>query len=192
VANHTWTGVWGPVTYWNAYVANLEMHGQGNVFDPRFDNATKYPVAARTGQGHVTHDPDLITSKLPALDVYQMVLTTPAPPPEAFDQAMAVRGRALFFGQAKCGTCHVAPTYSEPGWNLHTGSEIGIDEFQAQRAPDDRYRTSPLRALWSTDKVHKNGFYHDGRDVVNHYNDTFSLGLSSPQTSDLIEFLKSL
>ncbi len=25
---HTWTG-WGSVTYWNALVANLEMHGQG-------------------------------------------------------------------------------------------------------------------------------------------------------------------
>src|ERR1051325_1816613 len=24
---HTWTGNWGTVTYWNAFVANLEMHG---------------------------------------------------------------------------------------------------------------------------------------------------------------------
>jgi hypothetical protein len=24
---HTWTG-WGSVTYWNAFVANLEMHGK--------------------------------------------------------------------------------------------------------------------------------------------------------------------
>jgi Na+-transporting NADH:ubiquinone oxidoreductase subunit NqrF len=27
---HTWTG-WGSVTYWNAFVANLEMHGKGTV-----------------------------------------------------------------------------------------------------------------------------------------------------------------
>jgi hypothetical protein len=25
---HTWTG-WGSVTYWNAFVANLEIHGKG-------------------------------------------------------------------------------------------------------------------------------------------------------------------
>src|SRR4029079_15318837 len=29
---HTWTG-WGTVTYWNAFVANLEMHGQGTFSD---------------------------------------------------------------------------------------------------------------------------------------------------------------
>ena len=27
---HTWTG-WGSVTYWNAFVANLEMHGKGRL-----------------------------------------------------------------------------------------------------------------------------------------------------------------
>src|SRR6266540_4298020 len=26
---HTWTGAWGTVTYWNALVANLELHGKG-------------------------------------------------------------------------------------------------------------------------------------------------------------------
>src|SRR5919109_3237112 len=26
---HTWTGGWGTVSYWNAFVANLEMHGKG-------------------------------------------------------------------------------------------------------------------------------------------------------------------
>jgi hypothetical protein len=197
VNNHTWTGSWGTVSYWNAYVANLEMHGQGNFFDPRFDDAQKYPVAARTRQGH-KHDPvDMITAKLPALHAYQMSLVTPSPPRGAFDERRARMGRALFEGKAKCATCHVPPLYTEPGWNLHTGAEIGIDEFQAQRAPDNRYRTVPLRALWSMDKVHKGGFYHDGRfatlmDVVNHYDNHFTLGLTQGEKGDLIEFLKSL
>ena len=30
---HTWTGAWGTVTYWNAFVANLELHGKGTFFD---------------------------------------------------------------------------------------------------------------------------------------------------------------
>ncbi len=29
VNQHTWTGGWGTVTYWNAYVANTQMHGKG-------------------------------------------------------------------------------------------------------------------------------------------------------------------
>jgi hypothetical protein len=42
---HTWTG-WGSVTYWNAFVGNLEMHGKGTFFDPRLNDATQFPVAA--------------------------------------------------------------------------------------------------------------------------------------------------
>src|SRR5204863_2629573 len=30
---HTWTGGWGTVTYWNAFVANLELRGKGVFFD---------------------------------------------------------------------------------------------------------------------------------------------------------------
>ncbi|TKB28927.1 MAG: hypothetical protein E5W81_34645, partial [Mesorhizobium sp.] len=44
VNNHTWTGAWGTVSYWNAYVGNLEMHGKGVFYDPRLDDAEKYPV----------------------------------------------------------------------------------------------------------------------------------------------------
>ena len=37
---HTWTG-WGSVTHWNAFVANLEMHGQGTFYDPRLNDAAQ-------------------------------------------------------------------------------------------------------------------------------------------------------
>ena len=87
-----------------------------------------------------------------------------------------------------------APLYTEPGWNMHTPAEIGIDDFQANRSPDGRYRTAPLKGLWTH---MKGGFYHDGRfdtllDVVNHYNDHFQLNLGEQEKSDLVEFLKSL
>jgi hypothetical protein len=197
VNNHTWTGSWGTVTYWNAYVANLEMHGKGTFFDPRLDDAKKYPVAARTKQGHKHDAEDLITAKLPSLHFYQLSLPTPKPPDGAFDKAAAAKGEALFNGKAKCGTCHVPPVFTEPGWNLHTAQEIGIDDFQASRSPDGRYRTVPLRALWSTDKVHKGGFYHDGRfgtleAVVDHYDQHLGLKLNNSEKSNLIEYLKSL
>ncbi|MBY4609729.1 hypothetical protein K6M90_18975 [Rhizobium sp. 9T] len=197
VNNHTWTGAWGTVSYWNAYVGNLEMHGKGTFYDPRLDDAEKYPVAARTKQGHKQDKEDRITAKLPALHFYQLSLPTPRPPEGTFDNAAAENGTILFNDKAKCATCHVPPLFTEPGWNLHTADEIGIDDFQAKRAPDDRYRTAPLRALWNVDKVHKGGFYHDGRfatleDVVAHYNDHLKLNLSAEEKGDLIEYLKSL
>lgn len=190
---HTWTG-WGSVPHWNAFVANLEMHGKGTFFDPRLKDATQFPVAARAGFDNVRNDPDLISAKLPDLHFYQLAIPAPKPPEGSFDQNAAMRGKQVFESKAKCATCHVPPTFTEPGWNMHTAEEIGIDDFQASRSPDKRYRTSPLKGLWTHTK---GGFYHDGRfatlrDVVNHYNNHFGLSLSEQEKVELIEYLKSL
>jgi hypothetical protein len=190
---HTFTG-WGSIPYWNAFVANLEMHGIGNFTDPRLDDATKFPVAARAGLGHVTHSEDLITSKLPALHAYQLSLRAPKPDPSSFDAAAADRGKAVFNGPGKCASCHMPPVFTDSGWNLHTPAEICIDSFQADRSPTGMYRTTPLGGV----SLHgQGGYYHDGRfktlgDVVSHYNSCLSLGLSTGQQSDLVEYLKSL
>ncbi len=190
---HTYTG-WGSVPYWNAFVANLEMHGKGTFFDPRLDDAVKFPVAARNRFGHVQNETDLISSKLAALQAYQLAIAAPAPPKGSFHAAAAARGHALFNGKAQCVTCHADSAKTEPGWNMHTASDICIDDFQASRSPDDRYRTTPLNGLWTHTK---GGFYHDGRfptlaDVVNHYDGCKSLGLTSQEKTDLVEYLKSL
>ena len=193
---HTWTG-WGSVTHWNAFVANLEMHGKGRFWDPRLNNAAQFPIAAAHGFGdlpHISPDDDQITPKLAALHFYQLAIPAPRPPDGSFDAAAAHRGDALFSGKAGCNNCHVEPLWTDPGWNLHTPAEIGIDSFQADRAPDHRYRTSPLGGLWTHTK---GGFYHDGRfatllDVVNHYNTVFNLGLTEQEKQDLVEYLKSL
>src|SRR5215207_904294 len=178
VNNHTWTGGWGTVSYWNAYVGNLEMHGKGNFYDARLDDAEKYPVAARTKQGHKQDAQDRITAKLPALHFYQLSLPTPKAPANAFDRRAAANGEKIFNAKARCGSCHVPPLFTEPGWNTHKAEDIGIDDFQAKRSPDGTYRTAPLRALWDTKKVHKGGFYHDGRfatleEVIEHYDNHF-------------------
>jgi cytochrome c peroxidase len=197
VNNHTWTGGWGTVSYWNAYVGNLEMHGKGNFYDPRLADKEKYPVAARTKQGEKQDQEDRITAKLPALHFYQLSLPTPEPPAGSFDEAAAEAGEKLFNGKARCGTCHVPPLFTEPGWNTHKADEIGIDDFQARRSPDGSYRTTPLRALWNSKKIHKGGFYHDGRfatldDVVDHYDKHFDLKLSEKERKNLLEYLKSI
>ena len=190
---HTWTG-WGSVTHWNAFVANLEMHGKGTFYDPRLSDARQFPVAARAGFGSVRNDPDLITPKLASLHFYQLAIPAPQPPAGSFDAEAAERGKQVFNGAGKCANCHVPPLFTEPGWNMHAPSEIGVDDFQANRAPDRAYRTSPLRGLWTHKK---GGFYHDGRfrdllDVVNHYDQFFALDLTPEEKSDLIEYLKSL
>ena len=194
VNQHTWTGSWGTVTYWNAFVANLEMHGKGRFFDPRLNNPEQYPIAAKARLYDVKSVPDLITSKLPALHIYQLAIPAPTPPAGSFDVAAADRGEQLFLGKADCARCHQPPIFTEPGWNLHTPAEIGIDSFQAGRAPDHRYRTQPLSGLWTHQK---RGFYHDGRfatlmDVVNHYDSFLKLKLASEEKRDLVEYLKSL
>ena len=191
---HTWGGGWGTVTYWNAFVANLEMRGQGTFFDTRLDDADQYPVAARFRLGHQQTDDDQITRHLAALQFYQLALPIPVARPGSFDASAAARGQQIFSSKARCSTCHVPPIFTEPGWNTHKAAEIGIDDFQANRAPDRSYRTAPLRGLMTHAK---GGFYHDGRfanlaAVVDHYNDFFKLGLTDAGKRDLIEYLKSL
>jgi hypothetical protein len=183
----------GSLTYWNAFVANLEMHGKGNFHDTRLDNAAQFPIAAENRLGHTTTTTDKITPKLAALAAYEYSLTAPKPRKGSMT-ASAKRGRALFNGSAQCSTCHVPPLFTEPGYNLHPGADIGIDSFESDRSPTHMYRTSPLAGL----RTHRTGgFYHDGRfptlsSVVRHYDKTFGLKLTKAQRDDLVHYLMAL
>jgi hypothetical protein len=190
---HTYTG-WGSIPYWNAFVAVLEMHGHGDFFDSRLNNAKQFPIAAANGFAHVVAKPDLVTPKLPGLQAYELSLGAPAPPKGSFNPKAAARGKALFDGAAECSTCHVPPIFTQPGWNLVKGRTIGIGNFQANRSPTHRYRITPLAGLWSHQK---GGFFHDGRfptllAVVQHYDKVFQLGLTRAQENDLVQYLLSI
>ena len=205
---HTWGAGWGTVTYWNAYVANTQMMGIGNFYDPRLNDPVKYPVAARSGRwnircgrpvGNVVRalcgpgEEDLVTPKLAALHFYQLALPAPKPPKGSFNRGAAQRGEKIFNGKGKCASCHMQPLFTDAGWNAHRGEEICIDNFHANRAPDNAYVTAPLAGLFAKSK---RGFYHDGRfanleAVVDHYNSCFGLALTARERSDLVEYLKS-
>jgi hypothetical protein len=204
---HTWEGGWGSVTYWNAFVANLEMHGQGNFLDPRLDDKSKFPIAAAAGFGHTVpyvgegvlpvpahaQGPDQTTEALRSLDFYQHWLPAPKPPRNSFNPAAAKRGKIVFKGVGKCSQCHMGSLGTAPGYNAVKPAQICIDSFAADRGPDGTYTIAPLQALFTRSK---RGFYHDGRfktllDVVNHYNSCFHLDLTSGQKSDLVQYLKS-
>jgi hypothetical protein len=194
VALTTYTG-WGDISYWNSFVANLEMHGKGNFHDPRLNDAEKYPIAFENHFFDVTNDPDLITSKLPALRAYQHSIEAPPALPGSFDASLAKGGKLIFFTKGKCVTCHSPFLYKNPETLLHTAAEIGIDDFEAKRSPTGKYRTTPLAGLSAARS--KGGYFHDGRfaklsDVVDHYNDHLKLNLTSQEKQQLVEYLKSL
>jgi hypothetical protein len=194
VSNHTWSGSRATIPYWNAYVAVTQMHGSGTFIDPRLDTPEN-PVAMKNGLAHVRGNPDNVTPKLAALHYYQLSIPAPTAPPGSYNAQAAQSGQQLFQGKAKCATCHVPPLFTEPGWNLHSPEEIGVDDFQAKRSPgEQKYRTAPLKGLFAH---MRGGFYHDGRfatlnDVVDHYNSHLNLGLNEQEKTQLVEYLKSL
>jgi hypothetical protein len=191
--NHTWTGGRGTVTYWNAYVANTQLMGEGNFYDPRLMNEKQYPVGKKLGLGNKRSRDDKVSDKLAALHFYQLCIPAPKAPKGSFNEEMAKRGETIFNGKAQCATCHVPPLFTEPGWNTHTPEEMGIDDFQANRSPERSYVTQGLKGMW----IRKRGFYHDGRfptllDVVNHYDGFKKLNLTEAEKNDLVEYLKSI
>jgi len=88
--------------------------GRGR-FDPRLNDATQFPVAARAGFGDVRNNPDLITPKLGALHFYQLAIPAPKPLQGSFDEEAAERGRQVFNGQAKCAKLPRAAAFHRAG-----------------------------------------------------------------------------
>jgi len=177
VKNETYTAE-GPISYWNAYVAITQMHGQGDFSDPRVGI-------------EVRQSPDLVAPKLAALRSYQHSLATPAPPAGSFNAAAAQRGGAVF--AQSCASCHVGNSNTDNNTGvLHAASETGMDSAYASRTASKGYRTTPLRGLWQHPP-----YFHDGsaatlNAVVEHYNRVRNLGLSTQQKADLVQFLRSL
>jgi len=185
VGFETYTGD-GPISYWNNYVAVVEMGGHGSFSDPRLGI-------------NIVQEPDQVTPKLPELLRYQLSLAAPPPPAGSFDQVAAKRGEVLFKGKARCASCHIPPTFTDvlsgPDPSvpfLHDASEVGMDPLYAQRSATGKYRTTPLRGVWQHPPYFHDGSARDLDAVVNHYDSLFRLGLNSKQKRDLVEYLKSL
>ncbi|HET9482840.1 MAG TPA: hypothetical protein VFO79_02690 [Xanthomonadales bacterium] len=177
VENETYTAE-GPISYWNAYVAVTQMGGQGNFSDPRLGI-------------EVTHTPDLVTPKLPALRAYQHGLATPAPRAGSYDVAASRRGRAVF--GRHCIGCHVGGSGTDNDRGvLHAAEETGMDGAYAARTANKKYRTTPLRGL-----AYHPPYFHDGSAatlaaVVAHYDGVLDIGLDAQESKDLVEYLKTL
>ena len=180
----TATGDGTDVAYWNRYVAVTQMGGHGSFSEPR------------TGVSVTNGTDDLVSSKLPALQAYQLSIAAPAPPAGSFDQAAATRGKTVFDGT--CATCHSGPEFTDANTRLHPVSDSmgepepdGVPSY-ASRSATRMYRTAPLKGVWQHAPYFHNGTAATLEDVVSIYNTRRSLGLTSDQQADLVQYLKSL
>ena len=179
----TLTGDGNEIAYWNRYVAVVEMGGLGSFSEPRLNLNVVHGTT------------DLVSSKLPALQAYQLSLPAPPPPAGSFDAVAAARGKLVFDGQGGCASCHSGSTFTDANTRLHPPSDSVVEPetpSYASRSATKQYRTSPLRGLWQHAP-----YLHDGSAatldaVVQVYNTKRSLGLSPAQMADLVQYLKSL
>jgi mono/diheme cytochrome c family protein len=182
----TATGDGDDIAYWNRYVAVTQMGGHGSFSEPR------------TGVNVTNGTDDLVSGKLAALQAYQLSLAAPAAPAGSFDPAAAARGETLFAGIAGCAACHSGPEFTDANTTLHPASdsmgepEAGGVPSYASRSATGQYRTAPLKGVWQHAPYFHNGSAATLDDVVNTYNTRRSLGLTTQQVADLVEYLKSL
>ena len=175
----TFTGDGDRPAYWNRYVAVTQMHGHGSFSEPRLGISVSNP-------------PDVVETKLPALEAYQLSLAAPPPPAGSFDAAAAARGQAVFEGAGQCATCHAGPSFTDANARLHDTLEVPTDPTHARRSATGMYRTTPLRGL-----LQHAPYFHDGSaatlaDVVERYVSAKGLPLTREQKADLVEYLKTL
>jgi mono/diheme cytochrome c family protein/cytochrome c5 len=182
----TSTGDGEDIAYWNRYVGVTQMGGHGTFSD------------TRTGVSVTNGSDDLISSKLPGLQAYQLSLTSPAAPAGSFDPAAAARGQALFTGAAGCESCHSGADFTDANTRLHPVSDAmgepeapGVPSY-ASRSATKQYRTAPLRGVWQHPPYFHNGSAATLDAVVETYDTRRSLGLTANERADLVQYLKSL
>ncbi|HXD41914.1 MAG TPA: c-type cytochrome [Ramlibacter sp.] len=179
----TATGDGDDLAYWNRYVAVTQMGSLGTFTEPRLS------VAVTNGTV------DLVTSKLPALQAYQLSIKAPAAPAGSFDAAAAARGKTVFAGAGKCATCHSGDLFTDANSTLHPAADsMAASETPsyASRSATKLYRTSPLKGVWQHAP-----YFHDGsaptlEAVGQAYSTKRALGLTPLQIADLAQYLKSL
>jgi cytochrome c peroxidase len=97
-----------------------------------------------------------------------------------------VRGEDLFFGKARCASCHTPPSYLDQQYH-----DLHLERF-THEPPDGPIKTFTLRGIKDSPP-----YLHDGRcltleDTVEFFNLVSSLGLNAQEKADLAAFMKAL
>lgn len=108
--------------------------------------------------------------------------------------ASELRGQELFFGKAKCATCHIPPYYTD---NLMHNLRVErfFDEITVngrKASADGPIKTFPLRGIKDSPP-----YLHDDRlltleDTVEFFNLVFGLKLEAQEKQDLTAFMRKL
>jgi len=105
-----------------------------------------------------------------------------------------MKGQTLFFGKAKCATCHPAPYYTD-----NTMHNLQVDRFHKPQminglmaTKQGPIKTFPLRGIKESPP-----YFHDGRlltleDTVEFFNLILETKLSAQEKQDLVAFIRQL
>ncbi len=141
-------------------------------------------------------------SQVHSMAEFQALLDFPPAPKLGWDGKLEpkkattaeLRGQGLFFGKAKCATCHTAPYYTD---NLM--HNLRVERFHKPKmingrmaAVDGPIKTFPLRGIKDSPP-----YLHDGRlltleDTVEFFNLVLELKLSGQEKQDLVAFMRCL
>jgi cytochrome c peroxidase len=154
-------------------------------------------IAAKKGVNHLDR-----STQVSFMAEFQELLDFPPAPKLGIDGKLdprqatpeELRGQELFFGKAKCATCHIPPYYTDNLMhNLRTERFFMprvINEHMA--IGDGPIKTFPLRGIRDTPP-----YLHDGRlltldDTVEFFNLILELRLSERESRDLVAFMRQL
>src|SRR4051794_5527942 len=154
-------------------------------------------IAAKKGVNHLDR-----STQVSFMAEFQELLDFPPAPKLGIDGKLdprqatpaELRGQELFFGKAKCATCHIPPYYTD---NLM--HNLKTERFFKPRVINDHtaigdgpIKTFPLRGIKDTPP-----YLHDGRlltldDTVAFFDLILELGLSERERRDLVAFMRQL
>lgn len=98
-----------------------------------------------------------------------------------------IRGEDVFFGKAKCASCHTPPFYLD-----HQLHDLHVERFVKDEPGDGPIKTFTLRGIKESPP-----YLHDGRcftleDTVEFFNIVLQTKLTQQEKQDLVAFMKQL
>jgi cytochrome c peroxidase len=105
--------------------------------------------------------------------------------------ALVLLGVAIVAGLVFAVESLEAERLHPPSDSMGEPESPGVPSY-ASRSATKQYRTAPLKGVWQHAPYFHNGSATSLDDVVNIYNTRRSLGLTSQERADLVQYLKSL
>jgi cytochrome c peroxidase len=109
-------------------------------------------------------------------------------------ESAEMRGQELFFGKAKCATCHPAPYYTDN--SMH---DLKVDRFYQPQMINGMKATAqgPIKTFTLRGIKESPPYFHDGRlltleDTIEFFNLILETRLTSEEKNQLVAFLRQL